>query len=457
MTERSEQIDSYLQSRLDDYIAEAAELSAQPSVSAKGEGMRECAELVAAILKRHGFEVQSFETPGNPIVVGRAKGQSDRTMLFYNHYDVQPPEPLELWTSPPFEPEVRDGALYARGSKDDKGEFIARLAAVDAVRAANGGELPCGVTFVVEGEEEISSPHIARFVQEHLDLLKSHGSVWEEGGINDQGQPVNTLGRRGILAVEFEAQTLRRDAHSGSGHLLPNAAWRLIRALTTLKGPDERILIPGFYDDVKPISDEDKQLFAATPSDEDVQREEFGISEFGDRQFVRGATGEEYKQSVFQPTCNIAGIWAGYQGPGMKTVIPAIARAKVDFRLVPDQDPEDLFKKLRRHLDDQGYSDIKTTWLGAMWPSKGSADDPLVVLTARTGEEVYGKPALLTPLQGGSSPVYAFARPLGITVVTAGVGYPGSRTHAPDENVRLQDFLNAARHIGRILDGFADL
>jgi acetylornithine deacetylase/succinyl-diaminopimelate desuccinylase-like protein len=419
--------------------------------------MAECAQLVGRILERHGFEVQSFETPGNPIVVGHAKGRSERTMLFYNHYDVQPPEPLELWVSPPFEPEVRDGALYARGAKDDKGEFIARLAAVDAVRAAHGGELPCGVTFILEGEEEISSPHIAQFVQEHLDLLKSHGSVWEEGGINDKGQPVNSLGRRGILAVQLEAQTLSRDAHSGSGHLLPNAAWRLLRALATLKGPDERILIPGFYDGVLPLSDRDKEIFAAYPSEEEATRKEFGISELGGREFLRGATGEAFKQAVFEPTCNIAGIWSGYQGPGMKTVIPAIANAKLDFRLVPDQDPDDIFEKLRAHLDAQGFSDIKITRLGQMWPSKGSADDPLVVLTAQTGEEVYGKPATLVPLQGGSSPVYAFARPLGITVVTAGVGYAGSRTHSPNENLRLQDFLNASRHLARILDGFADL
>jgi acetylornithine deacetylase/succinyl-diaminopimelate desuccinylase-like protein len=457
MEDNAKQIDTFLESRLDGYIAETAQLCAQPSVSAKHEGMAECAQLVAAILKRHGFEVRQFETPGNPIIVGTAKGRSERTMLFYNHYDVQPPEPLELWTSPPFQPEVRDGALYARGSKDDKGEFIARLAAVDAVRAAHGGELPCGVTFVVEGEEEISSPHIAQFVQEHLDLLKSHGSIWEEGGINNEGRPTNTLGRRGILAVELQAQTLRRDAHSGGAHLLPNAAWRLIRALSILKGADERVLVPGFYDRALPPSPLDEQLFADSPSDEDSQRAEFGISELGERRFVRDATGAAYKRAVFEPTCNIAGIWGGYQGQGMKTVIPAIATAKVDFRLVPDQDPKVIFDALRAYLDDQGFSDIKLTWLGAMWPSKGSADDPLVLLTARTGEEVYGKSSVLTPLTGGSSPVYAFARPLGITVVSPGVGYPGSRTHAPDEHLRLSDFLNGARHIARILDKFADL
>jgi acetylornithine deacetylase/succinyl-diaminopimelate desuccinylase-like protein len=457
MGERTEltpfgQIDAFLRAKLEDYITETAELCAQPSVSAKGEGMAECANLVAEILERHGFETWQFETPGNPIVVGRATGRSERTLLCYNHYDVQPAEPLELWTSPPFEPEVRDGALYARGAKDDKGEFMARLAAVDAVRAAHGGELPCGVTFVVEGEEEIASPHIAEFVREHLDLLKSHGSIWEEGGIDNEGRPENSLGRRGVLSVELRAQTLARDAHSGTAHLLPNAAWRLLRALAGLKGPDERILIPGFYDQALPPSQLDLDLLAARPSDEAVMRSEFGVKEF-----VRGATGEEFKRAVFEPTCNIAGIWSGYQGPGMKTVIPSVATAKVDFRLVPDQDPEDIFEKLRRHLDEQGYGDVETKWLGAMWPSKGPGDDPLVTLTTRAGEEVYGKPGVVVPMTGGSSPVYAFARPLGITVVTAGVGYPGSRTHAPDEHVRLDHFLNAARHIARILDGFDKL
>ena len=187
------------------------------------------------------------------------------------------------------------------------------------------------------------------------------------------------------------------------------------------------------------------------------QRAEFGISELGERRLRARRYRRWYKRAVFEPTCNIAGIWGGYQGQGMKTVIPAIATAKVDFRLVPNQDPKVIFEALRAYLDDQGFSDIKLTWLGAMWPSKGSADDPLVVLTARTGEEVYGKPSVLTPLTGGSSPVYAFAGPLGITVVSPGVGYPGSRTHAPDEHLRLSDFLNGARHIARILDAFADL
>ncbi len=453
MDERMKKVDSFLQQRLDAYIEETKQLCAQPSVSAKGERMAECAKLAAEILQGHGFRVHRFETPGNPILVGRIEGRSPRTLLFYNHYDVQPPEPLELWTTPPFEPTIRDGALYARGAKDDKGEFIARLAAVDAVRAAYDGELPCGVLFVLEGEEEIGSPHVAKFVREHLDLLKCQGAVWEEGGINASGHPVNGLGRRGVLNVELEVETLTRDAHSGNASVLPNAAWRLLWALASLKGPDERIRISGFYDNLRRPSQSDLQLLAARPSDEKETGADFGV-----KRFVRGVTGEEYKRAVFEPTCNIQGFGSGYLGAGTKTVIPARAVAKVDFRLLQDQDPDDVFAKLRRHLDKEGFADVTVRRLGAMWPYKISADHSLVSLTSRTGEEVYGKPGIIVPMLGGSSPVYAFAGPLGgIPVVNAGVGYHGSRTHSPDEHVRLTDFVNGARHIARILNGFAEL
>lgn len=452
MPDNDQAIARFLKNHLDAYIAEVAQLCAQPSVSARQEGTRECAELIVTSLRRHGLPVSKFETPGNPIVVGHADGTSDRTLLFYNHYDVQPPEPLDLWSSPPFQPTVRNGALYARGAKDDKGEFVARLAAVDAIRAVHDGILPCHITFVVEGEEEISSPHIAAFVREHLDLLKCHGSIWEEGGVNAAGQPVVSLGSRGILYVQLSIETLKRDAHSGSASVLPNAAWQILRGLASLKGSDERILIPGFYDEVLPPSPRDLELLAALPSEEPELREQFAP-----RKFVRGVTGAAFNRAVFEPTCNIAGLSSGYQGVGAKTIIPAHAVVKVDFRLVPNQDPDDIFAKLRKHLDDQGWDDVVLTRVGAMWPCRASPDDPLVRLSAHAGEAVYGLPAMLKPMNGGSSPRYAFAGPLGdIPIVTAGVGYPGSRTHSPDEHVRLVDFVNGARHIARILDGFAD-
>jgi acetylornithine deacetylase/succinyl-diaminopimelate desuccinylase-like protein len=449
------QIDSFLSSRLDDYLAETAELCAQPSISARKEGVRECAELVMKILGRHGFEAQMFETAGSPVVVARAKGRSERTLLFYNHYDVQPPEPLEQWTTPPFQPTIRDGALFARGAKDDKGEFVARLAAVDAVRAAHDGELPCGVTFVVEGEEEIGSPHIAQFVREHAGLLKCHGAIWEEGGTDSDGRPGTWLGCRGLLYVELFVEVMNRDAHSGNAHALPNAAWRLHWALESLKGRDERVIrILGFYDAARPPSALDLQLIDDLPDYESWARESLGVKEF-----VSGLRGKDIERAIFNPTCNIAGLTAGYQGEGIKTIIPSRASAKVDFRLVPDQDPDDIFDKLRAHLDAGGFADVAVTKVGAVPPYKASPDDPFVALTAKAGEDAYQLPYRMTPIVGGTSPMYAFARPLGgIPIVTCGVGYgTNNRTHAPDEHVRLVDFLNAARHMARIVDGFADL
>jgi acetylornithine deacetylase/succinyl-diaminopimelate desuccinylase-like protein len=378
-------------------------------------------------------------------------------MLLYNHYDVQPVDPIDHWTSPPFEPSLRDGALYARGAVDDKGEIVARLAAIDALLAVHG-ELPCGITFAIEGEEEVASPYIAPFVEEHLDLLQCQGAIWEGGGINTEGQPDLVLGYRGILYVQLSAETMTRDAHSGAAHQLPNAAWRLLWALDSLKGPDERVLIPGFYDDVNPPSHLDLTHLDALPDPKDWYRAEHGV-----REFVRGQAGRDLNRSVFQPTCNVDGLTAGYQGEGNKTVIPAQASAKVDFRLVPDQSPLDVLEKLRAHLDGQGFWDVKAELTGGMmWPSKAAVDDPLVNLTAETAEEVYGLPAVIHPLSGGSTPVYAFAKPLGgpqgdIPIVTAGVGYPGARGHAPDEHMRISDFLTGARHIARILDSFADL
>jgi len=453
MKPNTNNIDNFLQQHLDDYIAELVTLCAQPSVSATGAGIPDCADLVENMLSVRGFQIQRPKTAGNPIIVGRAAGLSERTLLFYNHYDVQPPEPLNLWTSPPFEPTIRDGALYARGAEDDKGEFVARLAAFDAVKAANNGQLPCNVIFVVEGEEEVGSPYIAEFVRNHSDMLACDGSVWEGGGLNADDRPGLVLGYRGILAVGLAVQSMNRDGHSGGAHALPSAAWRLLWAINSLKGPDERLRIRGFYDRALKPSALDASLLEKLPDPEAKLRRQLEVDAF-----AAGRQGKAINRAVFEPTCNIQGITTGYQGDGMKTVIPSRAEAKLDFRLVPDQDPDEIFALLQAHLASEGFSDVQLSRLGAMWPAKVAPDDPLVLLTAETAEEVYGLPASIDPLVGGSSPVYAFAKPLGdIPVISAGTGYSDNRIHAPDEHVRLSDFMNGARHLARILDRFASL
>ncbi len=456
MTDNIQAVKNFIDTHLERYLEEVCELCAQPSVSAQNWGMTECAVLVEDLIHRHGGHVETYQTPRNPVVVGRFAGDSDRTLLFYNHYDVQPVEPLELWTSPPFEPTRRDGKIFGRGTKDDKGEWIARLAAIDALRAASGGTLPCSVICVVEGDEEMSSPHIREFVREQRAVLGCEGAIWEGGDIGRNGTPIVPLGIRGILEVELAVRTLSHDAHSGNAHMLPNAAWRLLWALSALKGPDETVRIPGFYEGVQKPSEQDMTLFhalwQANPAMADQLQKLYDL-----RTFAGGRTGKELLHAVFSPTCNIQGIGSGYQGTGSKTIVPSIATAKIDFRLVPGQDPEDIAEKLRNYLDQLGFRDVDMTVMGWMGPAQTDPGHPLVRVVRDTAATIYGGEPTLVPLIGGSSPGYAFADTLGIPVVTAGVGYWDNRPHAPNEHLRIEDFIQGTRHLTAILDAFSQL
>jgi acetylornithine deacetylase/succinyl-diaminopimelate desuccinylase-like protein len=451
MSDRFLSVDRYIDEHLDGWLAELTELCAVPSVSARHEGIDDCARLVAELIGRRGFDARVEPSAGHPVVLAHAEGaNAGRTMLLYNHYDVQPPEPLELWESPPFAAQVRDGRLYARGSKDDKGELVARLAAIDALRATGGG-LPCRLTWLVEGEEEVGSNSLPGFVREHAGELACDGAIWEEGGTDEDGRPLIVLGVRGLLYVELRVRTISRDGHSGGANLLPNAAWRLVWALATLKGADERVLIPGFYDAVRPISPRQREMLESLPSHEESFKESFGLE-----RLLLDRTGVAVTGAPFDPTCNIAGLTSGYQGPGSKTIVPAAASAKVDFRLVPDQDPDDIRRKLRRHLDAGGFTDVEIEVLGPERPGVVDPDAPLVGLCAETAEEVYGKPALITPLGGGTTPMYLFTEH-GVPVVAPGVGFgPTNLAHSPNENVRVDDLRSAARHLARLLVRFAD-
>jgi acetylornithine deacetylase/succinyl-diaminopimelate desuccinylase-like protein len=444
-------LDLYLEKHLDESIAELSRLVAQPSVGAQNWGMVECAELVAGMLRQRGFSVQVMPTGGAPIIYAERAGRSSKTLLIYNHYDVQPAEPLELWDSPPFEPELRDGKLFGRGVSDDKGQLVSRLFAIDAL-LANMDELPCTVKFIIEGEEETSSAHLHKFVEDHTQLLAADACLWEFGGVDHREMPLLSLGLRGICYVELTVETAATDAHSGlGGSIFPNAAWRLVWALNTLKGPDEHIRLPGFYDLVKPPSQRDRQLIAALPEVADEYKQRYKV-----QHFLKGLTGGPELQiaEVFEPTCTICGLTSGYQGPGSKTVLPARASAKVDFRLVPDQMPDQVLQQLRRHLDAEGFSDVQITDLGGDIPARTDPDHPVVALISRTAEEVYGTPMQLVPMVGGSGPSYPFIEFLKVPVITAGAGYPGTLAHAPNENIRLDLYLKHARHMVRFMDEF---
>jgi acetylornithine deacetylase/succinyl-diaminopimelate desuccinylase-like protein len=452
-TDRSADLDREIEARLEQNLAELGRLVGQPSIAAQGSGMEPAAELVASMLRARGFTVDFPRVSGFPVVVAERAGRSERTLLIYNHYDVQPPEPLELWTSPPFEATRRGDRLVGRGVSDDKGHFVARLLAIDAILAVTG-DLPCRVRWILEGEEEIGSPNLPAFVEEHADRLRGDGCIWEFGYVDQDGVPLLHAGLRGICYVELSVETAKRDAHSGvGGSIFPNAAWRLTWALATLKGPDERIRIPGHYDTVRKPSARDRELMGAVPDRSAEMRELYGL-----RRFLRGLEGgvELRMAEVFEPTCTICGLDSGYQGAGSKTVLPARATAKVDFRLVPDQTPQEVLRNLRAHLDREGFEDVSIRFLGGNPAGRTDPDDPFLRLVAETARPVYGVPMRVVPMTGGSGPNESFIRFLGVPVATAGLGHSDTRAHAPDENLLVPLYHHHARHMARLIPAFAE-
>lgn len=447
-------IDDRIDATLEYWIEQLGRLCAQPSISAQRLGIDECAELTATMLREEGFETEILPTGGSPIVFGEHGGRSDRTLLFYNHYDVQPPEPLELWDTPPFTLTRVGDHLYARGVSDDKGQLITRMAATAAVRDVLG-ELPVRLKYFVEGEEEVGSPNIPGAIDAYKDMFAADGCIWEFGSVDYSGRPEQTLGMRGLCYVELTVETAALDCHSGlGGSLIPNAAWRLVWALSTIKGTDERIRIPGFYDNARPARERDLAYLAQNPDHSKDFLETYGLDGF-----LLGMTGgtELRRAAVFEPTATINGLTSGYQGPGAKTVLPAQASAKIDFRLVPDQTPEEIVPLLRAHLDAEGFRDVAVRYVAGVKPARTDPDDPFVQMSIQAAEDVYGLPPIVEPLIGGSGPLHPFIHVLGLPVVTSGCGYPNSRVHAPNENIRIHDFINGIRHTARIITRFAEL
>jgi acetylornithine deacetylase/succinyl-diaminopimelate desuccinylase-like protein len=443
-------IDAYIEENLNQSIEELSQLCAQPSVAAQNLGIEACAAMAAESLEKRGFDVQLIPTEGSPVVFGERKGRHDQTLIAYDHYDVQPPEPLELWETPAFEPTVRDGRLYARGVADNKGNFVARLHAIDAILESEG-ELPCNVKFIVEGEEEIGSVHLEPFIKAHQALLAGDVCVWEVGGVDHENFPIQMVGLRGICYVELRVRTANQDVHSGTGgSIFPNAAWRLVWALASLKDKDENILLPGFYEAVRPPTDREKELLAQAPP-----MMEYYMKKYDLQYFLKDIDDELELaiEAVYKPTCTICGLSSGYEGEGSKTVLPAEAMAKVDFRLVPDQTPEQVLSQLRSHLDAHGFTDIEIVNLGGNPPAKTDPDHPAVRIAVDAAKDVYEKPARVIPMIGGSGPNFMFQKYLDVPIISSGAGDSESRAHAPNESISLDLYVKGAKHFARILKG----
>ena len=413
------------------------------SVAAQNRMMPETADWVEALLKETGFETRQLEVEGAPnFVYATMKGNSDFTLLLYNHYDVQPETPIELWNSPPFEATEVDGKLVARGICDNKAELISRICAIRAILSANG-ELPINIKWIVEGEEEIGSPHFEALTKQYGDLLKADGTLWEGGGFNEKGQAVMGIGFRGMLYVEYSVEVMSRDAHSGSAHALPSGAWRLVKALASLKDENGRVLIPGFYDDVREPTESEKQ---AMRDSADPEMEERLKAMYGIESFLHDKSGYELEASVFEPTANIAGFLSGYTEAGVKTVLPAKAMAKMDFRLVPNQGPNDILEKLKKHLKEKGFEDVQIRKLGEAQPVVTPIEGDFVQRMKKICKDFTNQEPEITALVGGTLPLLGSMKKnvgvLGIST-SGNPSYYGSGAHAPNEHIRVSDIPRA--------------
>ncbi|MDR5682581.1 MAG: M20/M25/M40 family metallo-hydrolase [Armatimonadota bacterium] len=440
----------HIERNADDYLAQLQRLVRQPSVAAQGIGIEECAHLVARMLEEAGARTQVLRLEGAaPLVYGEIPGHASKTLLIYEHYDVQPPEPLEEWQSDPFDPQIRNGKLYGRGVADTKGNLVARLSAIRALHDVRG-RIPVTVKFLVEGEEEIGSVNLPRYAHHHASLFRADGCLWESGGKDHQETPNLYLGVKGICYVELRARAANRDLHSSLATIVPNPAWRLVWALGTLKDRQENILIEGFYDDVaEPTPDELQELrrIAAQRDDQALLRD------LELDRYLLGLSGLELlKRHLYQPTCTICGLVSGYTGAGSKTVLPKVARAKLDFRLVPNQRADDVLAKLRAHLSRHGFGDIEVDELGLENPAKTPMDSEIARVVANAAREVYGREPIVYPLMAATGPMDVVCAQFGTPAVGAGIGYPGTNVHAPNENIRIRDYVDGIKHVALILE-----
>jgi len=379
-------------------------------------------------------------------------GSGERTVLVYDHYDVQPVDPVSLWKKDPFVPALENGLLYARGVADNKGDLVARLAAFEVYRD-HFGELPVRLKLLIEGEEEVGSPSFPGVVERYADKLGADGCIWEGAGVNHAGAPELVFGAKGLAYLELVCSGLNDDQHSSVAVYAPSPVWRLVEALATLRDVDGRVLVDGFYEDVLAPTPEDLTALETLPFDEEAEKQRLGISEF-----VGGASGLELlTRAHFEPTCNIAGIHAGFTVPGgSKTVLPKQALAKLDLRLVPEQVPEDIVAKIRAHLKAHDFGDISVTTLGLEHPARSPMDSLIGRAATIACEPVYDLPPAVSPLMIATGPMHPIAHFLGIpTVSPAGVCRPDSKIHAPNENVAVTDFLDTIEYTIEWIRAFA--
>jgi len=453
----SQATDTFVEQNKTRLLDELKDFLRIPSISTLPEhkpDVQRAATFVADSLKRAGLEnVEIIATAGNPLVYGDwLHAAAKPTVLCYGHYDVQPPDPLELWQSPPFEPAVRDGNIYARGSADDKGQMYMHIKAVEALRAVNG-TLPVNLKFLIEGEEEVGGASITSYVAKNPAKLKADVALVSDTALYAEGLPTLCIGLRGLVYMEIEATGPARDLHSGLyGGAAPNPVFGLIELLSKCKNPQGNIQVPGIYDDVAPPAPAEKESWKLLPFREaDFLKNEVGATA------LAGEPGYSVLERVWaRPTFEVHGIAGGFTGAGAKTVIPSKATAKVSFRLVPNQSPDKILGSFRKFLQDNAPAGVRIDLrvLSASPAVMVDPKHPAIQTAARSFSDMLGRPTVFTR-SGGSIPVVGdFANHLRIPSILMGFGLPDDGLHSPNEKYRLENYYKGIMTIAHFFEEF---
>jgi acetylornithine deacetylase/succinyl-diaminopimelate desuccinylase-like protein len=449
-------IQAYIDSNRDRFLDELFEFLRIPSVSASSAhnaDTRRAAEWLMQKMKDAGLDVSIHDTAGHPIVLGewRKAGPDAPTILIYGHYDVQPPEPLDLWSSPAFEPEIRDGRIYARGSVDDKGQLYLHVKAIEAHMQTNGS-LPVNVVLIAEGEEEVGSENLMPFVEQHTDKLMADAVVISDSGMFAPGMPTIGASLRGLAYFEIRVRAAKSDLHSGTyGGAVANPATALARIIASFHDENGHILVPGFYDDVRTAPEFLEQIRTLPFEDEDFRAETGVPALFGEKGFTT------LERLWVRPTCEVNGLLSGYTGEGAKTVLPSHSMAKVSFRLVPDQDPkkiEALVEQHVRNVTPPGV-EVDVVHLHGGKPWRARLEGRLYDAGARALAAAFGSPTIYAG-EGGSIPIVSeFERVLGAPVLLMGFGLPGQNAHAPDEWMSVENYEKGTHASALLLNELA--
>lgn len=449
---------SLVDESMSDLISDLQLLIRQPSISATNHGLLECANLLLKMMQKSGIKtellflkdshIRHHNHDGSddnnekipPIIFGEVKSQSNpngKTILFYNHYDVQPIDPIEKWDLEPFSGKIDGNRIYGRGSSDDKGEIITRLKAVEFF-LKHSGDVPCNIKFLIEGEEEIGSPHLSTYLQTYHEKFKSDLVIWESGYIDTNGRAIISLGQKGILHVEMKAQGPNRDVHSSLAVVIENPAWKLIHALSLIRDINGKILIDNWYDEVKPLNQKEVALIDHEPFDEEQFKKEYGIAHF-----LGCSSGFDIKKSLAaDPTCNISGLSSGYINEGVKTIIPSTASVKLDFRLVPYMDPYYQYEKLVKFLREKGFTehDLKIKYITGEPAYKTPLENPYVNLVIHAAKQIFNG-VILNISSPGTGPMYVFKKYLEVDSICIGSTILPNKMHSPNEFTNI-DLLN---------------